>query len=227
MRARNMLASVVLMFVTVFTGHADAIEDDALVLEGVRTASIDITLASDTTFDLERLAMNGSGRFVGFYAEALDVPVASRSEPGRHLGAVQIRDWRAPGQPGLTLSFAPERDNTLRAGRYRLYLLADGQSTVRIPTMGSLDRHLRPAKPATANVAADSDILTSQFNASNVQPLRLSGTRSVPPQSQRGVWRTTRRRWLRWLHAQSAQRCGPRLRDRLSTRGARSRCLRG
>lgn len=180
MRARSMLMCVVFAVGVVLTaGHAGAAPGDELVLQGSRTASIDITLAADTTFDLEQLAMTGSGRFVGFYAEALDVPVARRTEPRRHLGAVQIRDWRAPGQPGLTLSFGPRGENTLGAGRYRVYLLADGRSTVRIPTTGGLDRRLSPARSASASVAADGDILTSPFDASNTQPLQISGQRNV------------------------------------------------
>lgn len=179
MHLGRMVVAVVLVVTTGLTaGHAAAAPNGALALHGVQTSSIDITLASDTTFDLDRLEMTGAGRFVGFYAEALDVPVSRRTEPRRHLGAVQIRDWHAPGQPPLTLSFAPESENVLRAGRYRFYLLADGRAEVRIPTSG-FSRKLRPNLPASATVAADDDILASQFGATNAQPLKIKGARSV------------------------------------------------
>lgn len=179
MRIRNLIASLFVTLGAVAAAPADAVEGGALLLEGVRTASIDITLPSDTTFDIERLTVTGNGRFVGFYAESLDVPLANRSDPRRHLGVVQIRDWHAPGGPAMRLDFAPESGNTLRAGRYRLYLLADGRASVRLPTAGSVVRRLNPKVTATATVAASTDVLTSPFEASNVQRLDLSGKRSV------------------------------------------------
>jgi hypothetical protein len=160
---------------------AEAAPPDELVLTGTRSASADVTVKADTRLHIDRVTTTAKGQFVGFYVEAVDVPFARRTERGRRHGVVKVRDWHAPGQPPVAFSFtAPDpAGNVLLPGRYRFYLLADGPSTVRIPTSGGLSGRLTPSKPAHAAVASDDDILTSPIAASNAQPLTLSGARSV------------------------------------------------
>jgi hypothetical protein len=160
---------------------AEAAPHAELFLTGMRTASIDVTVGPDTRLHLDAVATSTNGRFVGFYVEAVDVPFARRTEAGRRHGVVNVRDWHAPGQAPVPFSFTPPdpSGNVLLPGRYRFYLLADGPSTVRIPTSGPLRGRLAPSRPAQAAAAADSDVLKSPIEASNTQPLRLSGARTV------------------------------------------------
>ena len=152
---------------------------ETITLSGSRTASVDVTFAEDTTFDLAKLTSTGAGRFAGFYAEALGVAPAQRLDGNRHAGAVMFRDVHEPGAAGYVFSFVATLPSTLKAGRYRLYLLADGPTRVRVPVSGIGSLRLVPSRPAVAAVASDPDILTSAVEARNVQPLAITCDRTI------------------------------------------------
>lgn len=179
MNVRAVVLVGVLAVSSIGSGLSSAAPVEQFVLEGGRTASVDVVLTADTTFDLGNFEAKSAGRFVGFYAESLDKPVSQRTNVGARVGAVTIRDWHAPGQPGLSLSFGSPTSNVLHAGRYRFYLLADGPSRVSVRVQGTRSRVIRPARPAVATVAASSDILTSPIDASNTQPIELAGERTI------------------------------------------------
>lgn len=150
-----------------------------LILIGKRSASVDVTLNADVTLDLQQMVTTGAGRFAGMYAEAISVPVPQRQAADRHGGAVRFRDVHEPGSPGFLFSFVARPSGILKAGRYRLYLLADGPTQVRVPITGSRSLRVSPTRPAVTAVASAADILVSAIEARNVQPLVLSGPRTV------------------------------------------------
>ena len=158
---------------------ATAAAPAALVLQGSRTASTDITLRSATTFDLLHVTTTGRGRFVGFYVETLDRPASQRDQDGTFTGVVQLRDVHEPGEAGIQMSLGSSVSPTLPAGHYRVYLLADGPARVSVPIKGVGGLSLRPTRAERAAVAADPDILKSRIQAANRQRLNVAGARSI------------------------------------------------
>jgi hypothetical protein len=150
-----------------------------LTLTGRHSASIDVTFNADITLDLQQMVTTGAGRFAGMYAEAISVPVPQRQAADRHAGAVRFRDVHEPGSPGFLFSFVARPSGTLKAGRYRLYLLADGLTQVRVPMTGSRSLRLSPTRSAVTAIASDADIIVSAIEAKNVQPLVLTGARTI------------------------------------------------
>lgn len=154
-------------------------EGAVLTLDGTRTASVDVTLRLKTTFDYLHATFTSKSRFVGFYAEAIDKPVANRDQNGARLGAVTIRDYHPPGDSGHTLDLASSVQRSLDPGRYRIYLIADGPASVRLPITGSTNFVLRPKRPASASAAVNANILVNPLEATNRQPLTVTGSRSI------------------------------------------------
>ena len=145
-----------------------------LVLTGKQSASVEVTFAASTTLDLGHMETTGAGRFAGMYAEALSTPVEQQ-----RAGAMVFRDVHEPGSPGYVFPLSGSLSRTLDAGRYRLYLLADGPTRVRVPISGGRSLQLRPSRPVATAVASDPDILVSPIKATNVQPLKITGARSL------------------------------------------------
>ncbi|MEO6204970.1 MAG: hypothetical protein ABIO67_06265 [Mycobacteriales bacterium] len=162
------------------TVRADAATTAVMVLQGSRTASVDITLSSATTFDVAAMTVTGSWRFVGFYVDAIG---AAQSQPQvGNVGAVIPRDFHPPGaREGYTVPFWNRSDSgsTLEPGRYRFYLLTDGPGTVRVPLKAGRSMTLRPVRAATAALVSKQNILISPVEAKNVQPITVAGTRNV------------------------------------------------
>lgn len=152
-------------------------------LTGSRSAWVDVTLPRVATIDYTRSTFVGKGRFVGFYAERVDVAAAQRYRIGATIGAVTLRDFHTPGEPAITEDLAPFDNNghnrRLQPGRYRFYLLADGSARVRLALAGAPRLSLRPRNPATASAVARSDILRSSLEASSSLPFRVSGQRAL------------------------------------------------
>lgn len=148
----------------------------SLTVVGNRTAYADITLAHRADLDLSHATLTGGGRFVGLYVETLDKPVADRSEPGARFGIVRIRDYHPTGEAAPTLMLG---DAWLAAGRYRVYLVADGAATVRVPLSGSPTLKVRAVRPTEAAAVVAPDILVNQLEANNRQALRVTGRRSI------------------------------------------------
>ena len=78
MSFRRLTTVAAALCILAVTHPSQASASSVLTLQGSRTASIDITLSAQTTFDLEHVTTSGSGRFIGFYAEAIDRPPAPR-----------------------------------------------------------------------------------------------------------------------------------------------------
>lgn len=149
-----------------------------LTLQGSRTSSVDITLTAETSFDLSRMTTVGRGRFIGFYAEAIDRPHNDRVGTDHdRVGGVNLRDFHGPGEPPPTVPLV--QSSTLRPGRFRLYLLADGPSTLRVPVQGLTSKTFRPTRLERATSAVKTDILVNQVQADNTQPIILTGKRAI------------------------------------------------
>ena len=171
--------AVALLAVPLVQLPAQAESVGVITLEGNRTAWVDVTLGSKVTIDYNASSFTGRGRFTGFYAEDLTRPLTTRYVVGHSLGAVKLRDFRLPTQPGITQDLSPRGSRTLDAGRYRFYLIADGTAQVRLALAGGPNLSLRPVRPATADAVAKPDILTDPLHADNVQPLAVKGPRSI------------------------------------------------
>ena len=151
-----------------------------IVLQGTRTASVDVTLRSALTFDMASMTASGRGRFVGFYVDAIGS--AQRAAQDGHVGGVIPRDLHPPGVgEGWIVPIWNHSDSgqTLQAGRYRFYLIADGPSTVRVPLRLGRSQTLRPTRPATSTLVSKADALVSRVEAKNVQSITVSGARNV------------------------------------------------
>jgi hypothetical protein len=149
-----------------------------LTLTGSRTSFTDLTLRSRTQFDFAHASLSGGGRYVGVYAEAIDKPTSTRSQPGARIGLIQLRDYHGPGEPSYVVGL-DSQPPYLVPGRYRFYLVTDGRATVRLPMAGGRSILLRPTHPAYSAVDVAQNALTNPVLASNRQPLTLLGGRSL------------------------------------------------
>jgi len=150
-----------------------------LTLVGSRSSSIEVRLPARTTLDLTHMRVRGHSRYAGIYMEAIDRPPAVRDDLALHIGALFIRSLHAPDGAGLTLGFDGQRTNEIAAGRYRVYLLTDAPTRVTIPISGVPTITLRPTQPARTSFAARHDILRSQVEAQNLQPMQVAGARNI------------------------------------------------
>lgn len=175
----TVILAAVLLATPLTQAPAQAESVGVITLQGQRTAWVDVTLPKQVTIDYDASTFSGGGRFAGFYAENINLPVASRYTAGHTLGAVKLRDFRLPTEPGITEDLAGSLGKSLKPGRYRFYLIADGQAQVRLAFKGGPRLTLRPTHPASANVAARPNILTDALHADNTQPFVVTGKRSI------------------------------------------------
>lgn len=161
------------------SNHSLAAPPGEILLEGSRTAWVDLSLSTTVTIDYGRSTLTGKGAFVGFYAESLSKPVNARYAVGSTIGAVTLRDFHGPGDTGVTENLAPGFARQLQPGRYRFYLLADGPATVRLAVEGGPRLRLKPTSPTRATAAIRQDILQDPLRAGNTQPLEVTGVRSL------------------------------------------------
>lgn len=162
------------------TARARAATPEVLILSGSRTAWVEVSLRAPITFDLNAMSTNSSGRYAGFYVDA--VTSAQRQASAGNIGAVVPQDLRAPGakESYHMLIWNRSKDSqTLVPGRYRFYLLADSPSTVRVPLKDGHGMSLRPTHSTSAALVADRDILVNPLQADNVRLLNVTGTRTV------------------------------------------------
>ena len=179
-RLRNLLVVGIALAVGPWVvPSATAAVSGHLVLLGSRSASVEVRLPARTTLDVANMQIRGHGQFAGFYLEAIDKPPAAREDLASHIGALFIRSLHAPDGTGLTLGFDGQRKNEIAAGRYRIYLLTDASTRVTIPISGARTITLRPGRPAETSFVARRDILRSQVEAENLQPIHVAGTRSL------------------------------------------------
>jgi hypothetical protein len=112
-----------------------------ILLSGAYSAYVDVSFAKSVKVrEMESVATT-KGRYAGFFLYRLGQrPVPdTKSNSAGSLYSPRLASV-APGRPAIPFGF---RD-TLAAGRYRIYLFADGPTTVRVPITG-LARSLRLA----------------------------------------------------------------------------------
>ncbi len=178
-RWRSFIIGVACAFLVLPASVSASPAQRVLVVTGSRSASVELDLAKDTTFDLSHMTSSGSGRYAGIYLEPIDVPAAQRERVGRHSGAIAFRDVREPRSSSYVFPFVAVPPAATKAGRYRLYLFTDSAVVLRVPISGARSLSLRPSRPVVVSFAGKADILTSPIEAKNTQPLRLTGSRSV------------------------------------------------
>lgn len=126
-------------------GRVEAAPTGTLTIEGDVSAWTDVVLPAGVTFDLKRATVSGNGRFAGFYVDA-------RVADGRRIGMLSMRDFHAPGDAPEAQPLGTDPP-TLPPGAYRIYLIADGRTSVRVPVDGMASRTVRPARVTKAAVA--------------------------------------------------------------------------
>lgn len=143
------------------------------------TSFVDVTLSSAVSLEPSTIATTGRGRFQGFYLERVDVAAPDRAAQGNSFGAVTFPGYHEPGEPKLVLTLTPGNEAELNAGRYRLYVLADGPTTVTVRGDKLTSRTFRAVKPARAIASVKPDILTSPVQADDTESFTLTGKRSI------------------------------------------------
>lgn len=123
---------------------ATAAPQGTITLQGNTSAWAMIDIPRDVTIDARGITATGGGRFGGFYVDF---------GGQENLGAVWLRDYHMPGEPGGHVSGLDIHSGNVSRGRYRIYLVADGPMTVRIPVTGMTSRTLRPTNRTTASVS--------------------------------------------------------------------------
>lgn len=132
--------AALLVLATVSAPTAVRAEDGWLTVSGSTTAYVDIDLARSTTFNT--WTIESKGRYAGFYI----VPHDTTKRAG---GAVRVRDFAAPSGTAPDIGIGVP---TYEPGRVRVYLVADGPTTVRLHAGDfSEKRHLRPTRRVAAS----------------------------------------------------------------------------
>lgn len=113
-----------------------------ITLQGSTSVWTTFDVPAGITMDHRAMTVTSAGRFGGFYVDF-------RGE--FNLGALWLRDYHPPSEPGGHVTgLGPTRE--VPRGRHRIYLVADGPTTVRIPVTGMTSRTLRPTRRTTASL---------------------------------------------------------------------------
>lgn len=126
-----------------------------ITLVGSQTAYVDVRFDEKFRLDEGSTKLSYRADFAGWLIRRLGEPVDI--DNGNITGAYAIREVGPPGSPPHVhpAGLRPYQDKPLAPGLYRVYLLADGPATVRIPIVsGAAPQTIRPLRPTTARVAA-------------------------------------------------------------------------
>lgn len=138
-------AACVALLCASFATPADAEPQYAyLVISGTRSAVVDVTFPRDTKGTPGALGWR-CDEFTtrGTYAAYLLRPVSGR---GPTWGGMLTPKWPFGRYPSCFTDYSDDR--SLKAGRYRLYLMTDGATTLRVRLFGyARDVVVRPARP--------------------------------------------------------------------------------
>lgn len=167
MRIRAVLATAGLVL-TAAAKPSHAAPPSTITVQGASTAWTTFDVPANVTLDYRNARVTTSGRFGGFY---LDI---SREFGG--VGAVMLRDFHAPGDTPHTQAMGVGPGDIAR-GRYRLYLVADAYTVVRIPVRGMTSRTVRPTSRTDA-AAAVQKLTPTALGVRGRQPV-LAARRSV------------------------------------------------
>ena len=173
---RVLLAIFLILGAIAPAGHA-AVADTAaapsLTLKGTKTSFVDVSFAEKFSLDEQSTEIDSKGRFAGWALHPLG-PKAG-DEDLDIVGAYELDDV-APTAP----EYGPHQftlntgDVTLPAGRYRVYLLADGPAEVSVSfAEGGVTKTLRPRRATGARFTAADMPMTAPgvVNGSLSQPL--------------------------------------------------------
>lgn len=145
MRVRAVLAAVVAAFLTAPVASNAAPAAGTITLQGGTSAWTTFDVPAPLTLDLGRVTVTTSGRFGGFYLDAV-------APDGPRNGIVSLRDYHVPGDTPYVERLGTDTTRFPR-GRYRLYLIADTTTVVKIPVTGVPSRALRPANRTVATAS--------------------------------------------------------------------------
>lgn len=119
---------------------AAAAEPSTYSISAARSASVDITLSRPVVLDMSRTTVKGSGSFAGYYLQ----PLAGDPLGGAGVlvfnGVAVGKFAPAPvplGNASAVLSYSPKERRNLAAGRYRVHVLADAPTVVRLGLRGA------------------------------------------------------------------------------------------
>lgn len=174
---RRVLLLIVLTVGTLLPAGRAASADPvaaSITVTGSRTSFVDVAFPEKFVLDERGSEIDSGGRFGGWMLH----PLGGSPDKGEIAGAYTI-DEVAPTDPayGPTLFTVNTQPTTLPAGRYRVYLLADGPTEVRVPLLeGKFSKTIRPAKATGARWTAADIPLTAPgvVNDGVSQPLKVT-----------------------------------------------------
>ena len=180
---RRILLAILLLVGAMVPGAAAALEEStspSISIVGKRTSFIDVRFDKSFSLDEGSTKITTRGEFAGWLIHPLGRP-ASYGD-GDIGGAYMLRDV-APTDPqyGPHLFTMYIGEQTFPAGRYRIYLLADGPAEIRIPMLqGATSKRLRPIRATGARwTAKDIPLVAPGVVKDSVsQPIRV-GRRSL------------------------------------------------
>lgn len=150
--------------------------DGVLTLTGSATAYTTMTFAKAVTFDVWRPQAQRWGRFAGFYVEPVGKPDSqAHASDGYRTGTLLAREMRPPGQAPEAMPFAVTE--TVRPGTYRIYLIADGPTTLAVKVKGLTSRTITP-RTRTGTAFTLENLQPHLNRVRNRDPL-LGGRRSL------------------------------------------------
>ncbi|HVE74573.1 MAG TPA: hypothetical protein VNA30_05720 [Mycobacteriales bacterium] len=176
---------------------ADAGAPALLRIAGSSSAYVDVTLRAGMGLDYTRIALQAKGSLAGVYIEPL-----TGGPPEDGIGFLVPLKFRAKGLElhPLQLGRAEvDAENmgapiSLRAGRHRVHLLADGPVTITIPLVGprAASLSLRPTRRSA--VTASTIDMTPRAPAPEIGPVDADQPHAVPERAitvvaLRQVWR--------------------------------------
>jgi hypothetical protein len=112
-----------------------------LTLTGSTSAWTTLDVPAGVGLDTEQTEVAGRGRFGGFFVD---------TDERHQTGVIWLRGFKPPGEPGEVMNGLGPGNGELPRGRVRIYLVADGPTTVRIPVTGMASRTIRPGNRTTA-----------------------------------------------------------------------------
>jgi hypothetical protein len=107
---------------------ARAVRDEGILLRGDRTAYVDLYVYENTTIDTDTLRLTGGRAYVGFY---MSPAPANRPTVG---ALVAPRGGATGGSAAERMQLGEAWE--VQAGKYRVFLIADGPAEVFIPIQG-------------------------------------------------------------------------------------------
>ena len=148
----------------------------SITLTGARTSFVDVRFDREFSLDERSTEIDSEGRFGGWALHALDAPKGD--EKPAIAGAYVLQDV-APTAPeyGPHVFTLNTGEVTFPAGRYRVYLLADGPAEVRVDfAKGGVTKTLHPKRATGARWTAADIPFTAPgvVNDSLSQPLRVN-----------------------------------------------------